>query len=137
MARVSFVGVVAVIAGCTAATGAAPAQAPAGEAGQTEAPDGSRKDALTALIKANRAGFRACFDAWSKDHPGVWGTVVLVLHLNGKGDLEKVETMTSGFASPEVEECIVAHARTLSYPPLASGKSSRFSYPFDFKPLPR
>jgi tetratricopeptide (TPR) repeat protein len=86
------------------------------------------------LIRQNRAGFRACFDSWLVAHPGVAGKVALSFYLDPDGNLSQPEAETRGFDAPEVAACIVAHARSLSYPAAQNGKYTRFSYPFDFKP---
>lgn len=85
------------------------------------------------IIKANRQGFRDCFDKWSKANPGKGGKVTLVFFLDPDGVVGQADADTTGFESPEVSACIVAHARTLSYPTSMNGKFTRIAYPFDFK----
>jgi tetratricopeptide (TPR) repeat protein len=92
-----------------------------------------RLQAVAEVIKANRAGFRACFDRWSKAHPGVNGSVALTFYLDPDGNLDRADADTKGFAAPEVERCIEDYSRTLHYPKSQSGKFTRFTYPFDFK----
>jgi hypothetical protein len=93
-----------------------------------------RLAAVAELIKANRAGFRACFDRWGKGHPGVGGRVTLTFYLDPDGNLGQTDADTKGFEAPEVERCVEEFAHTLHYPRSASGKFTRFTYPFDFKP---
>ena len=92
-----------------------------------------RLQAVAEVVKQNRAGFRACFDKWSKSHPGVNGRVTLTFYLDPDGNLDQPTADEKGFASPEVATCIEELSRTLRYPKSPSGKFTRFSYPFDFK----
>jgi tetratricopeptide (TPR) repeat protein len=92
-----------------------------------------RLQAVAEVVKQNRAGFRACFDKWSKTHPGVNGRVTLTFYLDPDGNLDQPTADEKGFASAEVATCIEELSRTLRYPKSPSGKFTRFSYPFDFK----
>jgi len=92
-----------------------------------------RLQAIAEVIKQNRAGFRACFDKWSKAHAGVNGKVTLTFYLDPDGEIAQPSADEKGFAAPEVASCIEELARTLKYPKSPSGKFTRFSYPFDFK----
>ena len=92
-----------------------------------------RLQPIVAVIKQNRAAFRACFDKWSRQHPGVEGRVTLTFYLDPDGNLDEPNTDEKGFAAPEVAACIEDVARELKYPESPSGKFTRFSYPFDFK----
>ncbi|MCA1665379.1 MAG: AgmX/PglI C-terminal domain-containing protein [Myxococcales bacterium] len=92
-----------------------------------------RLQAVADVVKQNRAGFRACFDKWSKSHPGVNGRVTLTFYLDPDGNLDEPTVDDKGFASAEVATCIEELSRTLRYPKSPSGKFTRFSYPFDFK----
>ncbi len=98
-----------------------------------EAVTSERLKPIVEVIKTNRAGFRACFDKWSAAHPGVSGKVNLAFYLDPDGVMNQAGAETVGFDAPEVGACIVAHARTLKYPPAPNGKYTRFNYPFDFK----
>ena len=78
--------------------------------------------------------FRACFDKWSRQHPGVNGRVTLIFYLDPDGNLDEPNAEDKGFAAPEVATCIEERRRASSrYPESASGKFTRFTYPFDFK----
>jgi len=92
-----------------------------------------RFGAIVEVIKANRAGFRACFDKWAKTHKGVDGKVTLTFYLDPDGNLDQPSADEKGFAAPDVAMCIEELSRTLKYPKSPSGKFTRFSYPFDFK----
>jgi tetratricopeptide (TPR) repeat protein len=92
-----------------------------------------RLAAIAEVIKQNRAGFRACFDKWSKTHAGVNGRVTLSFYLDPDGNMDQPNADEKGFVAPEVAACIEDLSRTLKYPKSPSGKFTRFSYPFDFK----
>jgi hypothetical protein len=92
-----------------------------------------RTQAIAEVIKQNRVGFRGCFDKWAKTHKGVDGKVTLTFYLDPDGNLDQPSADEKGFAAPEVAACIEELSRTLKYPKSASGKFTRFSYPFDFK----
>ena len=92
-----------------------------------------RLGAIAAVIKQNRAGFRACFDKWARAHKGVDGKVTLTFYLDPDGNLDQPSADEKGFAAPEVASCIEELSRTLRYPKSPSGKFTRFTYPFDFK----
>jgi hypothetical protein len=115
----------------------APVKSPAKTPATTNATAGTggsdRLQAVAEVVKQNRAGFRACFDKWSKSHPGVNGRVTLTFYLDPDGNLDQPTTDEKGFASAEVAACIEELSRTLRYPKSPSGKFTRFSYPFDFK----
>jgi hypothetical protein len=92
-----------------------------------------RVAAVAEAIKANRNGFRGCFDKWSKAHPGVSGRVTLTMYLDPEGNMDQPDAATKGFEAADVSQCIEDFARTLKYPKSPSGKFTRFTYPFDFK----
>jgi hypothetical protein len=92
-----------------------------------------RVAAVAETIKANRTGFRGCFDKWSKAHPGVNGRVTLTMYLDPEGNMDQPDAATKGFEAADVSQCIEDFARTLKYPKSPSGKFTRFTYPFDFK----
>lgn len=102
----------------------------AGDAGASD-----RFQALTDLFKANRDGFRRCFDLWGNKNRGQSGTIYLVINLKTDGKLQKAEVDPSkgNLHAAEVETCMVDFAKTLTYPKSPSGKETRFTYPFDFK----
>jgi tetratricopeptide (TPR) repeat protein len=92
-----------------------------------------RLQAVADVVKQNRTGFRACFDKWSKAHPGVNGRVSLTFYLDPDGSLDQPNADEKGFDAPDVASCMEEHARSLKYPKSPSGKFTRFTYPFDFK----
>jgi tetratricopeptide (TPR) repeat protein len=93
-----------------------------------------RHNAIVELIKANRPGFRACFDAWGAKHPQKGMQVTLSFFLDPDGLLNQADAPTRGADAPEVSDCVLKYARTLAWPSAPNGKYTRFSYPFDFKP---
>jgi tetratricopeptide (TPR) repeat protein len=118
----------------------APVQKPASpEAAQAETPGpawtgaSERLSSMTDLIKTHRDQFRFCYDAWSKKHPKVGVKVSLVLTLAPDGKLQMAEAKVGGATAPELERCVTAMAKQLTYPPSTTGKMTRFSYPFEFK----
>jgi outer membrane biosynthesis protein TonB len=102
----------------------------AGDAGASD-----RFQPLVDLFKANRDGFRRCFDLWGQKNRGQSGTVYLVIHLKTDGKLDKAEVDPSkgNLHAAEVETCMIDFAKSLTYPKSPSGKETRFTYPFDFK----
>lgn len=90
---------------------------------------------LVEVIKQKRQGFRDCFDGWSKGHPGIEGHFVLVLWLQPDGKLDEAEAAANGMQAPEVEKCLIDYSKTLTYPKSAAGRVTKFTYPFNFKPL--
>jgi tetratricopeptide (TPR) repeat protein len=111
---------------------AAPEKARSG--GSAASGTSERLKPIADLIKANRPGFRACFDAWGAKHPQKGGQVTLSFFLDPDGVLNQADAQTRGFDAPDVAECIVKYSRTLAWPAAPNGKYTRFSYPFDFKP---
>lgn len=92
-----------------------------------------RLEPLAELIKSKRDGFRCCFDVWAKDHPGVQGSVKLVVKLKPDGSVINVKFDDAPNRVPDVEACVEDLAKSLSYPRSPSGKETTFRYPFDFK----
>jgi tetratricopeptide (TPR) repeat protein len=121
----------------------APVQKPASpEAAQAETPGpawtgaSERLSSMTDLIKTHRDQFRFCYDAWSKKHPKMGVKVSLVLTLQPNGTLQQAEAKAAGANAPELERCVTAMAKQLTFPPSSTGKMTRFSYPFEFKYRP-
>ena len=84
-----------------------PSGSPSGGTPSTKMGAGSdRLQATAEVIKANRAGFRACFDKWSKTHAGVNGRVTLTFYLDPDGNMDQPNADEKGFAAPDVAACI-------------------------------
>jgi hypothetical protein len=92
-----------------------------------------RLEPLTELIRSKRDSFRCCFDVWARDHPGVLGSVKMVLKLKPDGTLINVDFTDTPGRVADVEPCIAELAKALAYPKSPSGKETTFRYPFDFK----
>ncbi len=90
---------------------------------------------LVEVVKQKRQGFRDCFDGWSKGNPGIEGHFVLVLWLQPDGKLDEAEAAANSMQAPEVEKCLIDYSKTLTYPKSAAGRVTKFTYPFNFKPL--
>lgn len=98
-----------------------------GDAGSSD-----RLQPIIDVIKANRDGFRRCFDQRADKGPGKEGRVTMIVELAPDGSVKNVEAR-SAFNAPDVETCMVSYAKSLSYPRSPSGKLTKFTYPFDFK----
>jgi hypothetical protein len=132
-----------------AGTGTAAAQTPPGStitneppaggtvmANGTAAPAGSdRMDAMFALVKANKDGFRKCFDLWGKKNPGQAGKIAFEFHLKVDGALEKAQMKRDegDVHAAEVENCMIDFAKTLTYPKSGVGKNTIYTHRFEFK----
>ena len=105
-------------------------------ANASPAPAGSdRLQPMMDLIKANRDGFRKCFDLWGKKNPGHDGKIKFQFFLKVDGTLEKAQIKAdeSNVTAAEVETCMIAFAKTLAYPKSTIGKETIYTHPFDFK----
>lgn len=100
------------------------------------APAGSdRMQPMMDLIKANRDGFRKCFDLWGKKNPGQAGKIAFQFSLKVDGSLEKAEMKRDegDVHAVEVENCMIAFAKTLTYPKSSIGKETVYTHRFEFK----
>lgn len=103
------------------------------------AADAGKSDRFTpvnTLIKSRRNGYRCCFDIWAKTHPGQPGKILLAFELNPDGVVKSV-TVKKDESSPmatEIESCLSDVTKTITFPKSPSGRDTRFTYPFDFKP---
>lgn len=117
----------------TESSSAQPTGEPSVDDGDGTKRTSTRRDAIIQLFKDKRDGFRACYDAWSKEHPKISGSVALSIVLAPSGDLSKVEAKAIGFDAPTVVECIVAYAKSLDYPESPNGMQTEYEHQFDFK----
>jgi hypothetical protein len=104
------------------------------------APAGSdRMNAMMDLVKANRDGFRKCFDLWGKKNPGQAGKIAFQFFLKPDGELEKAafKRDEGDVFAPEIESCMIAFAKTLAYPKSAVGKPTIYTHRFEFKATPK
>lgn len=142
--------------GAPAATGAAPAassaaapqEPPKSEITNEPPPGGTvtsnaspaaagsdRMQAMMDLIKANRDGFRKCFDVWGKKNPGQAGKIAFQFFLKPDGALEKAQMKRDegDVHAAEVENCMIDFAKTLTYPKSGIGKDTIYTHRFEFK----
>jgi hypothetical protein len=103
------------------------------------AADAGKSDRFTGvneIIKSKRKSFRCCFDIWAKTHPGQPIKTNFAFELSPDGTMKSagVKKEESTPAATEIEPCLVEVAKTLTFPKSPSGRDTRFSYPFDFKP---
>lgn len=104
------------------------------------APAGSdRMQPMMDLVKANRDGFRKCFDVWGKKNPGQAGKIVFQFFLKPDGSLEKAafKADEGDIHAADVETCMINFAKTLSYPKSGVGKETIYTHRFDFKAAPK
>ena len=104
------------------------------------APAGSdRMQAMMDLVKANRDGFRKCFDLWGKKNPGQAGKISFQFFLKPDGSLEKaaMKADEGDVHAAEVENCMIAFAKTLTYPKSGVGKDTTYTHRFEFKAAPK
>ncbi len=103
-------------------------------------PAGSdRLQPMIDLIKANRDGFRKCFDLWGKKNPGQSGKIAFQFFLKPDGTLEKAgfKADEGDMHAAEVESCMITFAKTLTYPKSTIGKETIYTHRFEFKAAPK
>jgi hypothetical protein len=105
-------------------------------ANASPAPAGSdRMKPMMDLIASKRDGFRKCFDLWGKKNPGQAGKIAFQFFLKVDGSLDKaaMKADEGDVHAPEVENCMIAYAKTLTYPPSTTGKETVYTHRFEFK----
>jgi TonB family protein len=121
----------------TAPQSAASPAAPATASEAREVPKDARgKDEIQAVIAANRAKVRTCYDAALKNNPGIAGDLVVSFVINPDGSVKSAEVnwSESELHVPELDSCAVDVLRTLKFPPSSRGLESKVNYPFNFNP---
>jgi hypothetical protein len=103
------------------------------------AADAGKSDRFTPvndLIKSRRKAFRCCFDIWAKTHPSQPVKVNFAFELSPDGKLKSatIKKEDSAPMASEIEPCMADVAKTITFPKSPSGRDTRFTYPFDFKP---
>ncbi len=103
------------------------------------AADAGKSDRFTPvndLVKSRRKAFRCCFDIWAKTHPGQPGKINFAFELSPDGSLKTaaIKKEESAPMASEIEPCLAEVAKTITFPKSPSGRDTRFTYPFDFKP---
>ena len=94
-----------------------------------------RLQAMMDLVKANKDGFRKCFDLWGKKNPGQAGKIAFQFFLKVDGSLDKaaMKADEGDVHAAEVENCMIAFAKTLTYPKSSVGKETVYTHRFEFK----
>jgi TonB family protein len=101
------------------------------------APTGDRSlDDYRKIIQDNRDKFRRCYEVSLKAHPGIKGNVTLKFILTPKGEVKEafIDKSASEITEADLETCMVAVLKTLSFPPSKRGMESTVRYPFNFNP---
>ena len=99
-------------------------------------PAGSdRMKPMMDLVAANRDGFRKCFDVWGQKNPGQAGKITFQFFLKVDGALDKaaMKADEGDVHVAEVENCMIAFAKTLTYPKSTTGKETIYTHRFEFK----
>jgi hypothetical protein len=94
-----------------------------------------RMQPMMDLVKANRDGFRKCFDLWGKKNPGQSAKIAFQFFLKPDGKLDKAafKPDEGDLHAADVENCMIAFAKTLTYPASGSGKETVYTHRFEFK----
>lgn len=94
-----------------------------------------RLQPMVELMKANRDGFRCCFDLWARKNRGAEGRVTFVFDLNPDGMLReaRVDRPQSTIHVDAIDACMVDLAKSLRYPKSPSGKDTKYTHRFEFK----
>lgn len=103
------------------------------------AADAGRSDRFTPvndLIKMRRPSYRCCFDIWAKTHAKQPIKILFGFELSPDGTVKStsIKKEESSAAASELEPCMAEVTKTISFPKSPSGRDTRFTYPFDFKP---
>lgn len=103
--------------------------------GQGEAQDRGIKD-YQRIISERRDLFRACYDRSLAANPGIQGKVVLQFVLDPNGAVKEafIDKSASDITLADLEGCMAAAVKSLSFPPSTRGMESTVRYPFTFTP---
>lgn len=101
------------------------------DAGSTD-----RCEGMADAVKAQRNGFRCCYDLYSRTNKNQGAHIVLHVDLLADGTLKAaaLNKERSSISPPEIEACMVGIAKGLRFPKSPRGRETGFNYPFDFKP---
>jgi TonB family protein len=163
---VSVRSVVSVVAACLAACGgsstAPPPQTPAsasvtappvvevseepaplvtGEAGALDpdapkSPGGLTDEQVMSTMQKNKGALQACFEAQRAAHPTLAGTVRVEWITSSAGHVRSASVLSSTLGNPDVEACLVAEVKKLSFPRAADGLPTTIRFPFAFQASP-
>ncbi|MFO0661638.1 MAG: AgmX/PglI C-terminal domain-containing protein [Polyangiaceae bacterium] len=93
------------------------------------------KNALGNIVGANRTKFRGCYDDIRKKKPNIGkGNFVIDFWVNADGTLKSAKYVKEGsdFEDSELETCIIAQLKTLTFPKSSLGKEHGTVYQFGF-----
>jgi len=104
------------------------------------AADAGKSDRFTpvnVLLKSKRAAYRCCFDIWARSHLGEPGKILWEFQLTPDGTVKSFgfKKEESSPMAGEIEACMGEVTKSITFPKSPSGRDTRFTYPFDFKPL--
>jgi outer membrane biosynthesis protein TonB len=113
-----------------------PEPAAPGKAGAAKGADSRSTESIRAVVVANRARARACYDQALEKLPDLSGDLTIRFTLDPKGKVRAAELnrQRSTIVAPELVECVAGVIRSLSFPPSARGMESTVNYPFNFEP---
>jgi TonB family protein len=89
-----------------------------------------------AIVQGNRDKFRTCYEASLSSHPGIKGRTMLRFVLSPGGTVKEagIERSNSDITEADLERCLVAELKKLSFPPSKRGMETTVNYPFHFNP---
>lgn len=91
-----------------------------------------RLQGVVEAISASDTAFRCCFDVWQREHPAEEGKLMLEMELTpeGKVDRAEIDAERSSVDDVVTRRCVVEVARSLTYPPSPSDRTTLVEYPF-------
>ena len=103
------------------------------------AADAGKSDRFTPvndLLKMRRPSYRCCYDIWAKTHPAQPLKILFGFELSPDGTVKStsINKDQSSPVAPELEPCLAEVTKSIAFPKSPSGRDTRFTYPFDFKP---
>jgi len=89
-----------------------------------------------AIVQNNRDKFRTCYEASLSAHPGIKGRTMLRFVLSPDGTVKEagIERSNSDITEADLERCLAATVKKLSFPPSKRGMETTVNYPFHFNP---
>jgi hypothetical protein len=110
---------------------------PAPAPGMTELPlvvDGPLdKEIVRRILRQNRNQMRYCYEKSLQRNPSLAGKVTVEFIVNASGEVPVSKLGASALGDSEAEACMVARAKTWTFPKSASGGLTKVSYPVVFK----
>ncbi|MCY1015852.1 AgmX/PglI C-terminal domain-containing protein [Pyxidicoccus sp. MSG2] len=93
------------------------------------------KDQIRAVIGANRAQIRGCYETRLESAPNLRGKVVIRFVIGADGQVLESKVRESTVGDAELEGCVTARVGTFRFPPTGGGVVI-VTYPFIFKTSP-